>query len=208
MKWTTAVSKLADVAQGCEHANSLPTDLNLFRAEEAWVFGALLGPQQDSEDPTFVRVAVVVDLPEDECALFSRPQAGEFWLNASGLAKSPVQVLFRSAQAPVWNHLVERPVRFWAREEGLDHEALLQLRNGDGEALRPEAPTDGELRERLDRDLRASLEALRRTATDYDGKRWARANHKKLGDALADAALGLLSLQDARDALGANGLDA
>jgi hypothetical protein len=203
VKWTTAVSKLTDVAAGCRHMDSLPAGLAGFQAQEAWVFGRLLGPRQDSvEEPTAVRVAIVVDLPEDECAFLSWPQGGEHWLNASGLAKEPVHVLFRSAEAPVWNHLIDRPVRFWSREEGLDHEVLLQVRNGDGDALRPEAPTHEELRDRLDRDLRASVTALRRTTTAYDEKRWARANHKKLGDAMADAALGFLDLQQARDSLG------
>lgn len=111
-------------------------------------------------------------------------------------------MLFRSAGAPVWNHVVERPVRFWSREDGLDHEVLLQLRHGGGEGLRPEAPTAGELRERLDRDLAASLTALTRATRAYDEKRWSPGSPKKRGDALCDAALGYVDLRAARDSLG------
>ncbi|ABS05112.1 DUF7711 family protein [Kineococcus radiotolerans] len=203
MKWTTAVSKLAEVAAGCEHARTLPAGLVGFQAEEAWVFGSLLGPRREQvDDLTGVGVALAVDLPESDCALFTRPPAGEHWLNAAGLAKLPVRLLFRSGRAPVWNHVVERPVRFWSHADGLDHEVLLQLRSGDGEALRPEAPAPGELRERLDRDLAASLAALARTTRAYDEKRWSPGSPKKRGDALCDAALGYVDLRAARDSLG------
>jgi hypothetical protein len=203
VKWTTAVSKLADVAAGCEHARSLPAGLVGFQVEEAWVHGSLLGPRREQlPDAEPVRVALVVDLPEVDCALFTRPPGGQHWLNASGLSKQPVQLLFRSVRAPVWNHVVDRPVRFWSHEDGLDHEVLLQLRAGDGGALRPEAPTPEELRERLDRDLAASLAALTRTTRAYDEERWSPGSPKKRGDALCDAALGYVDLRRARDSLG------
>ncbi len=44
-----------------------------------------------------------------------------------------------------------------------------------------------------------SREALRRSAVEYDDKRWAPGSPKKRGDALADAALGFLAVQDALD---------
>jgi hypothetical protein len=199
VKWTTAVSKLADVAAGCERTRSLPAGTVPLEAVEAWVFGPLLGPRQDEvDDLAGVRVAVVVDRPEDECALFTRPPAGEHWLNAAGLARQPVQVLFRSAHAPVWNHVVDRPVRFWSREGGVEHEVLLQLRAGGGEALRPEAPGPRERSERLERDLAVSLGAVRAGAAAYDAKRWSPGSPQKRGDALCDAVLGYLDLLDAR----------
>ncbi|WP_432561299.1 DUF7711 family protein [Kineococcus sp. SYSU DK003] len=204
MKWTTAVRTLEDVADRCAHMDRQPGTIVRLRVTEAWVFGDLLGPRRDSlDDLGSVRVALVTSAPEEDCALFTRPPAAGHWLTASGLEKKPVQLFFRSAHAPVWNHLVERPVQFWSHEDGPEHDVLVQLRAGEGDALRPPAPTAAELRARLDRELAVSLGALARTARDYDEKRWAPGSPKKRGDALCDAALGLVDLQEARNRLGA-----
>ena len=204
MKWTTAVSKLADVAAGCEHVRSLPAGLAGFQAEEAWVFGSLLGPRQEQvDDVGGVRVALAVDLPEADCALFTRPPAGEHWLNAVGAGEgggARAVPLRRGPRSGTTSSSAR--CGSGAARTGLDHEVLLQLRHGDGEGLRPEAPTAGELRERLDRDLAASLTALTRATRAYDEKRWSPGSPKKRGDALCDAALGYVDLRAARDSLG------
>ncbi|WP_380174201.1 hypothetical protein ACFEMC_05035 [Kineococcus sp. DHX-1] len=202
MKWTTALKTLEDVADRCAHLHRQPAGIVTLRATEAWVSGPLLGPRRDDLADDAVRVALVTNAAEADCASGTRPPAAGHWLAASGLETKPVELVFRSAQAPVWNHVVERPVRFWTAQDGLDHDVLVQLRAGDGESLRPPAPSPAELVERLERELRVSREALRRSAVEYDDKRWSPGSPKKRGDALADAALGFLAVQDALDAAG------
>lgn len=197
VKWTTALRTLEDVAGRCAHAHRQPAGIVTLRVAEAWVSGPLLGPRREELPDDAVQVALVTNAAEEDCAPGTLPPAAGHWLAASGLGTKPVVLRFRSAQAPVWNHLVERPVRFWTAEEGLDHDVLVQLRAGDGESLRPPAPSPDELVDRLERELRVSRGALRRTAGEYDEKRWAPGSPKKRGDALADAALGLLAVEDA-----------
>lgn len=202
MKWTTAVRTLEDVADRCAHVGRQPEGIIRLRVFQAWVFGTLLGPRTDDvDDVTGVQVALVTNAREGDCAFGTRPPAAGQWLAASSLETKPAQLFFRSGEAPVWNHVITRPVKFWTREDGLDHDVLTQLRAGDGEALRPEAPTDTELAERLDRELVVSLGALSRTAHAYDEKRWAPGSPKKLGDALCDASLGYVDLRSARSTL-------
>ncbi|WP_432544298.1 DUF7711 family protein [Kineococcus sp. SYSU DK002] len=209
MKWTTAVRTLEEVADRCAHVSRQPAGIVRLRVEEAWVFGALLGPRRDVlEDAGAVRVALVTNAEEADCAHGAQPPAAGHWLAASGLATRPVTLTFRSARAPVWNHLVDRPVRFWTVGDGTDHEVLGQLRAGDGEGLRPDPPTPAELAARLDRELAVSLGALGRAAREYDEQRWAPGAPTRRADALADVALGYLDLRAARDGLGVGSLGA
>lgn len=202
VKWTTAVRTLEDVAERCAHMGRQPAGIVQLRVSEAWVFGELLGPRTDTvDDVSGVRVALVTSADEADCAVATTPPAAGHWLAASGLEKKPARLAFRSEHAPVWNHVVERPVRFWTGADGLDHDVLLQLRAGDGEALRPPAPTAAELAERLDRELVVSLGALTRTTREYDEKRWNPGSPKKRADALCDASLGYLDVRAARASL-------
>ncbi|PRY12918.1 DUF7711 family protein [Kineococcus rhizosphaerae] len=204
MKWTTAVRTLEDVADRCAHVGRQPEGIIRLRVFQAWVFGPLLGPRTDDvDDVDGVRVALVTNAREEDCAFGTRPPAAGQWLAASSLETKPVRLFFRSGQAPVWNHVVERPVRFWTREDGVDPEVLARIRAGEGSGLRPAAPTATELAGRLDAELAVSLAALRRTAVEYDEKRWSPGSPTKRADALADASLGYLSVRDARDSLSA-----
>jgi hypothetical protein len=198
VKWTTALKTLEDVADRCAHMQRQPEGIVRLRVAEAWVFGDLLGPRRDDlPEADGVQVALVTNAAEEDSAAGTLPPAAGHWLAASGLETKPVVLWFRSDQAPVWNHVVDRPVRFWTAQDGLDHDVLVQLRGGDGESLRPPAPSPAELHDRLVAERRVGVEALRRTANEYDEKRWSPGSPKKRGDALADAALGLLAVEDA-----------
>jgi hypothetical protein len=202
VKWTTALKTLEDVADRCAHVGRQPEGIIQLRVFQAWVFGPLLGPRTDEvDDVTGVQVALVTNAREEDCAVGTRPPAAGQWLAASSLETKPAQLFFRSGQVPVWNHVIRTPVRFWTREDGVDHDVLTQLRAGDGAGLRPPAPSDAELAERLDRELVVSLGALQRTTTEYDDKRWNPGSPKKRGDALCDAALGYLDVRAARTSL-------
>lgn len=202
VKWTTALKTLEDVADRCAHVGRQPEGIIQLRVFQAWVFGPLLGPRtEEVDDATGVQVALVTNAREEDCAFGTRPPAAGQWLAASSLETKPAQLFFRSGQVPVWNHVIRAPVRFWTREEGLDHEVMTQLRAGDGDGLRPPAPTDEELAERLDRELVVSLGVLARATQEYDDKRWSPGSPKKRGDALCDASLGYLDVHGARTSL-------
>ncbi|NAZ73991.1 hypothetical protein GTQ99_00910 [Kineococcus sp. T13] len=202
MKWTTAVRVLEEVAQRCAHVDAQPAAIVPLRVVEAWVHGALLGPRaQEVPDEGGVAVALVADVPPAACAWRSRPPGAGQWLAASGLARRPVELVLRPAGAPVWNHAVRRPVRFWSAAQGTDEAVLAAVRAGDGERLRPPAPAPAELAARLEAELELALAQLRRTGADYAAHRWEPGSPLARADALSEAALGYLELLDARGRL-------
>lgn len=199
MKWTTALRTLEEVGARCAHMSAQPATIVPLRVSAAWVHGDLLGPRRDDVgDLDGVSVALAVNAGQDECAWLTQPRGAGQWLAASALEKRPVRLFFRSEQAPVWNHRIERPVRFWTPQDGLDAAVLDAVREGRGEDLRPPAPAPGELAARLDAELAVSLLAVRRTSADYDEHRWAPGSPLKRADALAAAAGGYVDLLDAR----------
>lgn len=203
MKWTTALSTLEQVGERCAHVAAQPPGIIALRVQEAWVFGPLLGPvQPEVDDVDGVRVALVTDAASADVAWGTRPVGAGQWLAASGLEKRPVHLVLRPGDGPVANHAVERPVRFWSRTEGLDHDVVRALRAGDGEHLRPEPPSAREAADQLSADLAVSLGAVARTSADYDGHRWAPGNPVKRADALAAAVGGYLELLAAQEAAG------
>lgn len=200
MKWTTALKTLELVAERCAHVAAQPGGIIALQVSEAWVHGTLLGPVLDEvPDLDGVCVALVTNAPSTDLAWGTLPPGGQHWLSASGLEKKPVQVRLRPADAPVGNHRIDRPVRFWTLADGLDHDVLRALAAGDGEHLRPEAPSPAEAAHQLEADLAVSLAAVQRASTDYDENRWAPGNPVKRADVLASAVSGHLDLIAARD---------
>jgi hypothetical protein len=115
--------------------------------------------------------------------------------------KRPMHVVWRSADAPVWNHLVDRPLLLWEAGAGANAPAVEALRDGaDLTPLRLDAPTNAAMRERLERDAEVSLAALRRAADEFERKRWGRANHLELADDLWAVTYGYLDVVDALSA--------
>jgi len=207
VKWTTALATLEQVGERCAHVAAQPVGIIRLQVSEAWVFGPLLGPvRAEVDDVDGVRVALVTDAAAADLAWGTQPTGAGQWLAASGLEKRPVRLVLRPGDGPVGNHAVDRPVRFWSREDGLDHDVLRALRAGDGEHLRPEPPTAEEAQRQLAAELTVSLAAVRRTSADHAAHRWAPGNPLKRSDALAAAVAGYLDLLDARDAAGAPGL--
>lgn len=207
MKWTTALKTLEQVGERCAHVAALPPATFALHVEEAWVFGPLLGPvQEEVGDTDGVHVALVTDAAAADLAWGTQPAGAGQWLAAAGLEKRPVRLVLRPGDGPVGNHAVDRPVRFWSRQEGLDHDVLRALRAGDGEHLRPSAPAPEEAGAQLAADLAVSLAAVRRAGADYDAHRWAPGNPVKRADVLAAAVRGYVELlsagEDAGDSVG------
>jgi hypothetical protein len=194
MKWARAVHHVESLSQACaDMADRLPSIFPL-RVTELWVVGDILGPPREVETVT---VALCVDLPVDEVPWWSEPPGAQHWSNATRLAKNPVLAWWRSAQAPVWNHRIERPALVWDATNGVREDTLAALRDGRGESVRPTAPTEDQLRARLHDELTVSLRALRACTAAYDQRRWSPGKLEPVADALWRASDGYLDVWDA-----------
>ena len=131
MNWTRAVHHVETAAAECARVAALPVAVSPLRVTQLWAFGDVLGAPQDLER---VSVVLVVDLPADEVAWRTQPKGAEHWLSMTRLPKNPVDVTWRSAGAPVWNHRVASPLLVWDIAEGLVDGALDALREGRGSA--------------------------------------------------------------------------
>jgi hypothetical protein len=142
-----------------------------------------------------------VDLPAEDVPWRSRPPAAEHWLRMTRLPKNPVQVHWRSARAPVWNHEIHRPLLVWDNQQGLVEEAMVALRAGHGEAAALPEPTAQEFKARIEEELAIGLTALRERTADYGARQWGPTKLGPTADALWLAAQGYLELLDARSRL-------
>jgi hypothetical protein len=168
------------------------------RVTEFWAYGEILGAQRELEG---VRVAMAVDLPVEDVPWLSLPPGSQHWSNATRLTQSPLRPLWRSAHAPIWNHWIERPVLLWDSATGVAEKALAGLREGQGESLRPPAPTPDELRARLEDELAICLRSLRGQTRLYDDERWRPGKMEPVADALYRASDGYLDIMDAMHSL-------
>jgi hypothetical protein len=195
VKWARGVHHLAELVR---QVAELPSSFSRLRVVELWAVGELLGAPRDLD---MIEVAVVVDLPE--VPWLTEPVGAEHWANATRASRNPIVLFWRSATGPVWNHHIERPVLVWSAAGGVVEEARAALADGTGERLRPPAPTESELADRLADELSVSLAALRRAAAAYEERRWAPGKLTPLSDALWRTSTGYLELYDARARLAA-----
>ena len=190
MKWTRAVHHLGELAEKCAE---LPASFFRFQVVELWVFGALLDVPKDVEA---IEVALVTDLPVEEVPWHGEPVGAEHWANSTRLSRNPFTPFWRSADAPVWNHRIERPALVWSAADGIAEETLVALRDGTGELVRQPAPTPDELRTRVEEELQVSLTALRAAQQAYTDHRWAPGKLTPYSDALWRISGGYLDLLD------------
>ena len=195
MKWARGVHHLRDLARECSELVAAPGRTVGLPVVALWAFGDVLGEPRELE---VVNLAIVVDLPE--VPWMSEPVGADHWANMTRMRKNPIIGLWRSAHAPVWNHYIVRPVPIWTVEDGVAEEALTAIGNGRGGDFRLPAPTDQELRERLDEELAVGLRSLRDQAHTYDERRWRPGSMTPVADALWRAADGYVDLVDARRA--------
>lgn len=181
---------LAELAEKC---GELPASFFRFRVVELWVFGELLDVPRDVE---VVEVALVTDLPVDEVPWLGEPAGAEHWANSTRLSRNPFAAVWRSSEAPVWNHRIERPALVWSAADGIHEEALVAVSDGTGELVRTAAPTPEELRRRVEDELAVSLRALRRANQDYTDRRWSPGKLTPYSDALWRTTTGYLDLLD------------
>jgi hypothetical protein len=192
VKWTRAVHHLAELAEKC---GELPTSFFRFQVVELWVFGDLLDVPRDLD---IIEVALVTDLPVDEVPWLSEPVGAEHWANSTRLSRNPFDARWRSKDAPVWNHRIQRPALIWSAADGMAEEALVAVSDGTGELVRLAAPEPDALRERVEEEFRISLKALRRVNQDYTDHRWSPGKLTPHSDALWRTTSGYLDLLDAK----------
>jgi hypothetical protein len=191
VKWTRAVHHLAELAEKC---GELPASFFRFQVVELWVFGDLLDVPRDLD---VIEVALVTDLPVDEVPWLTEPQGAEHWANSTRLSRNPFAALWRSKDAPVWNHRIERPALLWSAADGINEEALVAVSDGTAELVREAAPSPEELRKRVEEELEVSLRALRRANQAYTDHRWSAGKLTPHSDVLWRTTSGYLDLLDA-----------
>jgi hypothetical protein len=195
VKYSTAVGRLRAVGADLDRLAGFDDDCLL---EEAWVFGGLLdGPDQLE----FVSLALVVDLPAEEVTWCARPSPAESLASFLRFEKYPLRWFWRPTVWPVWNHVIDRAVRFWSKGAGTDKAALETLARRRFEDLTMVAPPDAEaLRGQLLIDYEAARLHLRDVVDRYGEPGWRR-EHKGFGvypeDHLWWAARGFLELETA-----------
>lgn len=195
MRWDRAVHHVEAAAQECDRVGALAPSFAPLRVSELWAFGAILGEPQDLD---VVSLVLRVDLPAEAVAWATQPAGAEHWLGMTRLPKNPVQVWWRSNEAPVWNHRVVRPLRVWDLADGVDAEAVATLQDGRGSARGLPEPAPEELRRRLEAEREVSLAELRTRTADYDDRRWGRGSLEPLADALWRATYGYLDVLSAQ----------
>lgn len=171
-----------------------PAAIVALRVSQLWVFGELLASPADLD---WIKVALVIDAPPDQVPWLGEPKGAGQWVNATRVNRNPISVRWRSAQAPVWNHSIERPALVWSAPDGLRDNVIAAIRSGAAESVREPAPPVDEWTARMGAELAISMAALRAATTDYDDRRWRPGKLEPVADALWRAAEGYLDVKAA-----------
>ena len=197
MKWATSVRHLELAAEACSRMAELPPSLVGLRVVQLWAVGEVLGPPQDLE---WITVALSVDLPVAEVPWWTVPLGGDAWVQTTRLSKYPVLTWWRSAQAPVWNHRIVRPVLVWDEAHGVDDAGISAVREGRGASRGVAEPTMEDFVSRMEDELAVSLAELQRRTEEYDTHPTTRLGTR--ADALSAAARGYLDVLAAQPPAG------
>ena len=181
---------LAELAEKC---GEMPASFFRFQVVELWVFGELLDVPKDLD---VIEVALVTDLPVDEVPWRTEPVGAEHWANSTRLSRNPFDARWRSRDAPVWNHRIERPALIWSAADGVNEEALVAVSDGTAELVRQAAPSPEELAKRVRDELEVSLRALRLANQAYTDRRWSPGKLTPYSDVLWRTTTGYLDLLD------------
>ncbi|WP_018684964.1 DUF7711 family protein [Actinokineospora enzanensis] len=188
MNRTRALHHLRALAETCADMTTRPIAIHPLRVDGLWVAGELLGPAGEVEAVT---VALTVDVPEVPWR--TEPHGARHWAQATRLPQLPFTAYWRSARAPVWNHVLHRPLPVWSAD-GVREDVLDALAAGDVEALREPAPSEEETAARLRDELDVSLRALTERTAEYERRRWKPGKLEPFSDALWQASAGYLDL--------------
>jgi hypothetical protein len=196
VKRIRALHHLRTVAETCADMATRPESIFPLRVRELWAAGEILEPVDDLDAVT---IALVVDLPVDDVAWLTEPSGAQHWAFAAKLQTAPVTVRWRSARAPVWNHVLRRPALIWDLDNGIAESTLDAIADGDTSEVRLEEPPADIATQRLADDLAVSLHALGARTAHYTDRRWKPGKLEPVADALWHASEGYLDLLKAID---------
>ena len=194
MKYSTAVARLQTCAADLDRLGGVDDDRLLV---EAWVFGELLDFPDQLD---VISLALVVDLPAEDVTWYARPPIGEAMTSFLRFDKYPLRWLWRPSVWPIWNHAIDRAVRFWSHA-GSDIGCMDALadRRIDGVAVAA-PPDDAALHAQVLVEHEAARQHLGAVVARYADPSWRR-EHTGYGlypdDHLWSAARGLLDLDAA-----------
>jgi hypothetical protein len=198
MRRSTAVRRLGTIAQRAQ------STCRLWEADRGLVavyaYGSVLDPTAEDGSVDVVQIVLVVNEPPGSVTWGSRPPAYAGLEYVLELDKAPVDWCFRSAGAPLGNHRIDRPLRIWSRETGVDEAALAALADGTADALREARPRPPVLARHLAEELEATQAWLREVRDRYWQRTWRRDHHGAGSypeNHLWDAVDGYLDLLDA-----------
>ncbi len=193
MKYSTAVARLRSCAADLDRLAGVSEEPLLL---EAWGFGELLDLPDQLD---VISLALVVGLPADDVTWHARPPRAEAVASFLRFEKYPLRWFWRPAVWPVWNHAINRAVRFWSHT-GTDTAALDALEGRGLDALTVVAPDAEALREQLLIEHETARQHPRDVVDRYDDQEW-RCEHSGAGlhpdDHLSCAANGFLDLDAA-----------
>ena len=163
-----------------------------------YAYGAVL--DEPGADLEVVHIACVVDLPAADVPWGVEPPWCSSLAYLLELEKAPVVWRWRSAEWPVWNHAIRRPMAVWT-VDGVHGEALDALAGRRADSFRLAEPDVAERAEQAERELAVSAAHLRSVRDRYWDDRGWRREHRGNGrypeHHLWDAVDGYLDLLDA-----------
>jgi len=194
VKWSRAIHHLEELAGACADMSGRPATIFPLRVTGLWTFGEVLTSQDDIES---LPVVLAVDRPVDDVAWLCLPAGAEHWSHATRLSQNPIVAIWRSTQAPLWNHRIRRPLLIWDEAAGLAAHALSALRDGTAGTLRLPEPTHEEMARRLEAERAVSLRALQVATAAYEQRRFSPGKLEPVADALWRAGAGYLDVRQA-----------
>lgn len=129
------MGRLGDVADGLDRAAQWPETT----VAAAFVFGAILDASLDLD---LIELAIVVAEPADVVPWMSRPAHLEALAALLRFTKLPLSWRWRPLEWPVWNHEIDRAVRFWTADGGRDQRVFDALAAGKLEGVGIDGPAD------------------------------------------------------------------
>lgn len=170
MQYRRAVERLRMLAEACEQTRRVPADEPFLR--EAYVFGDLL----EGTDPIeAIEVVFVLNLPSEEVSWGSHPPGTAWLVDFLHLDKGGIAYWWRSNRAPVANHRIDEPVRFWSLA-GIETEVLEALAERRFSSARQQTTAARRPPAQVEAELRTALDHLRSVHKGYWDRRWRRAH--------------------------------
>lgn len=145
--------------------------------EELWIAGDLLDNVQHVEDASMI---LMLDEPAEELTWLALHPSGEWIGDQLRLGKRPLRWAYRPVVYPAWNPRDRRVLRIWRAGNGLDEQAIEDLRRDRFDRLAISEPSDEGFEDQLRVEWADCRHHLRRVLDSYWDRDW-RQDHKGFG---------------------------